>query len=109
MFKDLGIHLATLYAWRKTWRLQGEVVAASEKDPEGWSASDKFTVVLESAGLNATELGVFCRKRSCTRCREAAALLLAAKKIQAFWGENEGITERLIIAAMGPATCRWWS
>ena len=87
MFKDLGIHLATLYAWRKTWRLQGEVVAASEKDPEGWSASDKFTVVLESAGLNATELGVFCRKRSRTRCREATALLLAAKRSK-LYGER---------------------
>ena len=33
--KELGIHIATLYAWRKTWRLQGEVVPASEEDPEG--------------------------------------------------------------------------
>ena len=39
------------------------MVAASEKDPEGWSASDKFTLVLESAGLNATELGVLWRER----------------------------------------------
>ena len=61
--KKLGIHIATLYAWRKAWRLQGEVVPASEKDPEGWSAADKFTVVLESAGLNTSELGVFCRER----------------------------------------------
>jgi hypothetical protein len=28
--------------------LQGEVVPASEKDPDGWSAADKFTVVLET-------------------------------------------------------------
>ena len=61
--KELGIHLATLYAWRKAWRLQGEVVPASEKDPDGWSAADKFTVVLESAGLNTSELGAFCRER----------------------------------------------
>ena len=60
---ELGIHLLTLYNWRKTWRLQGEVVPASEKEPEGWSAADKFTVVLESAGLNATELSAYCRKR----------------------------------------------
>jgi transposase-like protein len=60
---ELGIHAATLYNWRKTWRLQGEVVPASEKDPEGWSATDKFTVVLETAGLNATELSVYCRER----------------------------------------------
>ena len=61
--KELGIHLATLYAWRKVWRLQGEVVPASEKAPEGWSFTGKFTVVLESAGLNPTELGAFCREQ----------------------------------------------
>jgi transposase-like protein len=119
--------------------LQGEVVPASEKDPEGWSATDKFTVVLETAGLNATELSAYCRERGLypeqvERWRqasqdannkpvltlkeqreleklraqdqreikrlkqelrrkekalaEAAALLMAAKKIQAFWGED---------------------
>ena len=60
---ELGIHVVTLYNWRKTWRLQGEVVPASEKDPEGWSATDKFTVVLETAGLNATELSAYLRER----------------------------------------------
>jgi transposase len=60
---ELGIHVVTLYNWRKDWRLQGEVVPASEKDPDGWSAADKFTVVLETAGLNATELGALCRER----------------------------------------------
>ena len=59
---ELGIHIVTLYNWRKVWRLQGEVVPASEKDPDGWSAADKFTVVLETAGLNATELSSYCRE-----------------------------------------------
>jgi hypothetical protein len=27
------------------WRVQGEVVPASEKDPEGWRATDRFTMV----------------------------------------------------------------
>jgi transposase-like protein len=136
---ELGIHVVTLYNWRKSWRLQGEVVPASEKDPEGWSATDKFTVVLETAGLNATELSAYCRERGLypeqverwrqasqdanekpvltlkeqkelERLRaqdqkeikrlkqelrrkekalaEAAALLIASKKIQAFWGED---------------------
>ena len=58
-----AIHVATLYNWRNNWRLQGEVVPASGKDPEGWSATDKFTVVLETAGLNATELSAYCRER----------------------------------------------
>ena len=136
---ELGIHVVTLYNWRKTWRLQGEVVPASEKDPEGWGATDKFTVVLDTAGLNATELSAYCRERGLypeqverwrqasqdanekpvltlkeqkelERLRaqdqreikrlkqelrrkekalaEAAALLIASKKIQAFWGED---------------------
>jgi hypothetical protein len=50
--RELGIHAITLYKW-----LQGEVVPACEKEAETWSAADKFTVVLENAGLNATELG----------------------------------------------------
>jgi transposase-like protein len=60
---ELGIHVVTLYNWRKAWRLQGEVVLASDTAPEGWSATDKFTVVLETAGLNATELSAHCRER----------------------------------------------
>ena len=136
---ELGIHVVTLYNWRKAWRMQGEVVPASEKDPDGWSATYKFTVVLETAGLNATELSAYCRERGLypeqverwrqasqdanekpvltlkeqkelERLRaqdqkeikrlkqelrrkekalaEAAALLIASKKIQAFWGED---------------------
>jgi len=52
--QQLGIPVITLYKWRKAWRLQGEVVPASQKDPEGWGPAVKFTVVLETAGLNAT-------------------------------------------------------
>ena len=136
---ELGIHVVTLYNWRKAWRLQGEVVPASEKEPEGWGATHKFTVVLETAGLNATELSAYCRERGLyplqverwqqasqdanekpvltlkvqkelERLRaqdqreikrfkqelrrkekalaEAAALLIASRKIQAFWGED---------------------
>ena len=66
---ELGIHVVTLYNWRMAWRLQGEVVPASEKDPDGWSAADKFTVVLETAGLNATELSAYCRERACSPSR----------------------------------------
>jgi transposase len=60
---ELVIHMVTLYNWRKSWRLQGEVVPASEKDPDGWVATDTFTVVLETAGLNAYERSPYCRER----------------------------------------------
>lgn len=36
---------------------------ASQKDPEGWSPADKFTVVLETTGLNTTKLNGYCRER----------------------------------------------
>jgi hypothetical protein len=61
--EGLGIHMITLNQWRKAWRLQGELVPATQKDPDGWGPAGKFTVVLEIAGLNATELGGYCRKR----------------------------------------------
>jgi transposase len=61
--EETGIHKATLYAWRKGWRLEGEVVLAPQKDPEGWTAADKFSVVLKTAGFNATELCAYCPER----------------------------------------------
>jgi transposase-like protein len=138
---ELGIRVVTLYSWRKAWRLEGQVVPASQKDPEGWGPADKFTVVLETAGLNTSELSAYCRERDLypeqvDRWRqaaqdanaqplltmaeqkdlekrhqadqreikrlqrelrrkdkaltEAAALLIASKKIQAYWGEDAG-------------------
>lgn len=54
------------------------MVPASEKEPEGWSAGDKFTVVIETAGLNDTEFGAYCRERGLfpeqvARWRQAAS------------------------------------
>jgi transposase len=74
--QELGIHVHTLYNWRKAWRLQGEVVPAFETVPDGRSAADKFMDVLETAGLNATELSAYCRERALypeqvERCRQA--------------------------------------
>jgi transposase len=63
IFAEPGIHVVNLYNRSKAWRLQGEVVPASEKYPDGWSAADKFTVALETAGLNPTELSAYCRER----------------------------------------------
>ena len=56
--EELGIHVVTLYNWRKAWRLQG-------------------TVVMETAGLNETELSAYCRERGLfpeqvSRWRQAA-------------------------------------
>jgi transposase-like protein len=61
--EELGIHVITLYKWRKGWRLQVEVVPASQKEPEGWGPADKFTVVLETAGFNAAYISAYCREQ----------------------------------------------
>ena len=47
----------------KAWRLQGEVLPASHKGHEGWGPADKFTVVVETAGYNAAEIGAYCREQ----------------------------------------------
>ena len=43
-------------AW-KPGACGGGGVAISHKDHEDWGPADKFTVVLESAGLNASKRG----------------------------------------------------
>jgi len=60
---ELGIHVVTLYNWRKSTRSQGEVVPASEKDPEDWGNTVKITLGLGTAGLNATVVSTCCRER----------------------------------------------
>ena len=69
--------MVTLYNWRKAQRFQGELVPVSEKEPDGWSATDKFTVVMESDDFNETELSAYCRERGLfpeqvSRWRQAA-------------------------------------
>ena len=36
---------------------------ASKKEHEGWGDTDKFTVVMETAGFHETELSAYCRER----------------------------------------------
>jgi transposase-like protein len=58
-----GISEATLYHWRRDARDQGRLLPDGARGPEGWSAADKFAAVVETAALNAAELGEYCRKR----------------------------------------------
>ena len=58
-----GITAQTIYNWRSQWQKQGQLVPASPKPPEQWSAADKLAAVIQAAGLSGTELGSFCRER----------------------------------------------
>ena len=61
--RDTGITTQTIYNWRSQWQKQGQLVPASSKPPEQWSAADKLAAVIQTAGLSGPELGSFCRER----------------------------------------------
>lgn len=58
-----GISRQTLYCWRAQWSQQGQLVPASNRPPEQWSAADKLSAVIQAASLSGHELGAFCRER----------------------------------------------
>ena len=58
-----GISEATLYNWRKQARLDGGLFPDAGADPEGWTAREKFTAVMETAALNESERAEYCRRR----------------------------------------------
>lgn len=61
--RSTGITSQTLYNWRSQWQKQGQLVPATSKPPEQWSAADKLAAVIQAAGLNGPDLGAFCRER----------------------------------------------
>lgn len=61
--RESGIAAPTLYNWRKQAKAEGKVVPGDGKNPEGWSSSAKFAVVLETAALNEAQLAEYCRKK----------------------------------------------
>jgi len=58
-----GISEQTLYAWRRNLKVQGVPVPGNGKNAEEWSSKDKFSVVLETAGLNEAELAEYPRAK----------------------------------------------
>lgn len=58
-----GIAEQTLYVWRAKARKEGRLMPDSDASPTGWSSRDKFAAVLETAPMNAAEVGEYCRKK----------------------------------------------
>lgn len=98
---ELAIHVVTLYNSRKSWRLQGKAVPASQKEPEGWGPAGKFTVALETAGLNATERGAIAVSGSCFLNRCSAGT--SRPGCQSPAASADGQSERPAKAAPGEA------
>ncbi|WOG26764.1 IS3 family transposase [Endozoicomonas sp. 8E] len=61
--RETGITDATLYTWRKQAKAQGVAVPGDGKNPQQWSAENKFAVLMETANMNTTELSEYCRKK----------------------------------------------
>jgi len=61
--KEEGISEATLYNWRNEARRKGILLPDGETGPEGWTARDKFSAVMESASLNEEETAEYCRRK----------------------------------------------
>jgi len=58
-----GISEGTLYYWRKAARLEGRLMPAGDRTPEGWTSTDKFAAVVETAAMNEAEYSSYCRQR----------------------------------------------
>ena len=61
--REEGISVGTLSKWRAEARAKGQFLPDAHAGPEGWSSEDKLSAVIETASLNETELGEYCRQR----------------------------------------------
>lgn len=61
--KQEGISEATLTKWRAEARAKGQFLPDANSGPEGWTSRDKLAAVIETASMNAADLGEYCRRR----------------------------------------------
>lgn len=61
--KEEGISQATLAKWRAEARAKGQFLPDANAGPEGWTSRDKLAAVIETASMNAADLGEYCRRR----------------------------------------------
>lgn len=58
---ETKISVSTLHKWKNKHLESGEPVKTSNTDR--WSSQEKFMVVIETAGMNETELSKYCRTK----------------------------------------------
>jgi transposase len=61
--RETGVSDVTLYKWRNEYRDKGIAVPGNNIKPDNWKGQDKLAVVIETAPLNESELGEYCRKK----------------------------------------------
>jgi len=61
--QEEGISQATLAKWRAEARAKGQFLPDAHAGSEGWTSRDKLAAVIETASMNAVDLGEYCRRR----------------------------------------------
>ena len=61
--KEEGIPEQTIRNWQKQARADGITVPGKDSSSEKWSTQDKFLIVVETAGMNETDLAEYARKK----------------------------------------------
>ena len=61
--KEEGIPEQTIRNWQKQARADGISVPGKDSSSEKWSTQDKFLIVVETAGMNETDLAEYARKK----------------------------------------------
>ena len=61
--KEEGIPEQTIRNWQKQARADGIAVPVKDSSSEKWSTQDKFLIVVETAGMNETDLAEYARKK----------------------------------------------
>ncbi len=61
--QEEGISQATLAKWRAEARAKGQLLPDANAGTEGWTSRDKLAAVIETAAMNAADLGEYCRRR----------------------------------------------
>lgn len=61
--REEGISEQTLRGWRDKARAEGKAAPGKKGTADEWSTQDKFLVVVETAGMNETDLADYARKK----------------------------------------------
>lgn len=60
--KEIGVSNRTLYNWRDKYINAEDINNIKSMSPRRWNTKDRYSAVLESAGLTGDELGKWLRK-----------------------------------------------
>ena len=61
--KEEGIPEQTLRNWQRKARAEGTAMPGKDASSDEWSTQDKFLIVVETAGLNESELAEYARRK----------------------------------------------